>query len=260
MKSQRMHTISGHCHANQASQPRQVVLSILTALLLVPFCTAQSGDPNAQKPSPSQSDRKKIIYVRDFDLDTKNFKQDKGGITGKGYLLPASPMSLFGRKHEDPEKAATKMNLLITNSVVSELQKRGFNAQRLLWFEDPATEGLLVEGAITQLNEGNQMQRALLGFGAGRAKIELYVTVTDLSASGQQLYDSSMQKSSSRRPGGAIALNPYAGAAGFVAKFAMTKNAPEKMVKKTASQIAAELIKHINSDSLLAAGQQLPTQ
>jgi hypothetical protein len=53
-----------------------------------------------------------------------------------------------------------------------------------------------------------------------------------------------------------VPLNPYLGAAGFVAKFAITKNAPEKMIKKTASQIAAELNKQLNYDSLVAADQK----
>ena len=46
-----------------------------------------------------------------------------------------------------------------------------------------------------------------------------------------------------------MALNPYVGAASCVAKFVMTKNDPEKMVKKIASKIAEELTKQLNYDS-----------
>jgi hypothetical protein len=144
----------------------------------------------------------------------------------------------------------------MTNGVVSELQKAGFKTRRLLSFEAPPTEGLLVSGAFMQLSEGNQMQRALLGFGTGRAKVELSVSLTNIACSGKPLYGTSTKKNSSIRPGAAIAFNPYAGAAGFVAKFAMTKNAPEKMVKETASQVAAELIKYLNSESVLVADQR----
>lgn len=208
-------------------------------------------------PAFSRADRNKVIYVKDFDLDPSNFKQDKGGITGKGYILPASPMSFLRRKGRDPETAASNLTRLMTKTLVSELQKAGFTTRRLLSFEAPPTEGLLVSGVFTQLNEGNQMRRALLGFGAGNAKIELYVRLAEVSCSGQRLYDTSMQNGSGIQPGAAIALNPYAGASGFVAKFAMTKNAPEKMVKKTATKIAAALTKQLNSDSLLAADQGL---
>ena len=73
----------------------------------------------------------------------------------------------------------------------------------------------------------------------------LYVTVADLSRPEQSLYDVSTQGSSGKKPGAVITLNPYVGAA----KFVMTKNAPEKMVKKTASQIAAALGKQLNGDT-----------
>jgi Domain of unknown function (DUF4410) len=246
--------------SNNPTWSRQISVAILASFLLVPFCMGQENNSQCSAGQPaalSRADRNKVIYVKDFDLDPNNFKQDKGGITGKGYLLPAAPMSLLGRKHQDPEAAATNLTRLMTKTLVSELQKAGFNTRRLLSFEAPPTEGLVVSGAFTQLNEGNQMRRALLGFGAGNAKIELYVTLADVSCSGHQLYDTSVQNGSGRMPGGAIALNPYAGAAGFVAKFAMTKNAPEKMVKKTAAKIAAELTKQLNSDSLVAADQGL---
>jgi hypothetical protein len=92
------------------------------------------------------------------------------------------------------------------------------------------------------------MRRALFGFGSGKTKMELYVTLTDLSGAEQRLYDTAAQKNSARAPGAVIALNPYLGAAGFIAKFGMTKNAPEKTIKKTAGNIAAALEKQLKSE------------
>jgi hypothetical protein len=77
--------------------------------------------------------------------------------------------------------------------------------------------------------------------------------VADLSAGETPLYETSAQRSNGKGPGAVIALNPYVGAAGFVAKFGMTKNAPEKMVKKTASKITAELTKQLSIDSQAVA-------
>jgi hypothetical protein len=201
----------------------------------------------------SIADRNKVIYVTDFDLDPSNFQQDKGGITGKGYLVPAPPNSPLRRKRQDPKTAANKMVQLMSESLVADLRKVGLNAQRLLSIEPRPTEGLLLSGVFTELGEGNQMRRALLGFGAGRAKMELYVRVADLSAGETPLYETSAQRSNGKGPGAVIALNPYVGAAGFVAKFGMTKNAPEKMVKKTASKITAELTKQLSIDSQAVA-------
>ena len=94
------------------------------------------------------------------------------------------------------------------------------------------------------------MRRALIGFGSGKAKMELYVMAKEASSDAKPLYELSTRKSNGKRPGSLIAVNPYASAAGFVVKFGMTKHAPEKMVKQTASKIAAELTQKLNADSL----------
>jgi hypothetical protein len=237
----------------------QSVIALLALILALPLCVAQdinSQASGANKSALSPADRDKVIYVSDFDLDAANFKQDKGGITGKGYLLPAPPKSPLRRKHQDSAAAASNLIRLMSESLVADLQKAGFKAQRLASTEPKPTDGLVVSGVFTELSGGNQMRRALLGFGSGKAKMELYVMVADASATGHPLFETSAKKSKGKGPGTVIALNPYAGAAAFVVKFGMTKNAPEKMVKQTASKIATELAKQLNAVSLMAAGQE----
>jgi len=237
----------------KAQRTYQISFAIFASLVLVPFCVAQETNcQSAKAASLSSADRNKVIYVSDFELDPSNFKQDKGGITGKGYLVPPPPKSFLRRKRQDPETAAKNLIQLMSESLVSDLQKAGFTARRLSSTESRPSEGLVISGVFTELAEGNQMRRALLGFGAGKAKMELYVRMAAASCADQHLYEISAQKSKGKMPGAAIALNPYAGAAGFVAKFGMTRNAPEKMVKKTASEITAQLTKQLNRDSLVA--------
>lgn len=253
MKTHCTYRIRCHSRLNKPSRPTS--LMVLASLLLVPICMAQGGNSPSATAKPlalSRADRNKVIYVSDFELDPSNFEQDKGGITGKGYLVPPPPKNLpsLRRRHQDPATAADNLIRLMSESLVSDLQKAGLTARRLPPTDALPTEGLLVSGVFTNLGEGNQMRRALLGFGAGKAKMELYVMVSDLTSAGQRLYGTSAQKSNGKRPGAVIALNPYVGAVGFVAKFGMTKNAPEKMVKKTASEIATELTRQLNTGVL----------
>jgi hypothetical protein len=228
-------------------------LPIFAWLTLAPFSAAQSAD--LQQQTVCRSDNRKIIYVSDFDFDAANLKADKGGITGKGYVVPApGGIPTMRRKPQDPETAADKYVKLMAESLVKYLQEAGFSATHLSSTDPRPTEGLLVTGVFSELNEGNQMRRALLGFGTGTAKMEVQVTMKDLScAAAQQPYEAFAEKGGGKSPGGAVSINPYAGAAGFVAKFGMTKGAPEKMVKKTAAKIASELTKKIEADSLLGA-------
>jgi hypothetical protein len=230
-------------------------LALFALILIAPLCIAQNTNspaPVSNESALSQADRHRIIYVSDFELDPANFKQDKGGITGKGYLLPPPPKSFLRRKRQDPETEARKLVNLMSDSLVADLQKAGLTAQRLSPADPKPADGLLVRGVFTEMNEGNQMRRALVGFGSGKAKIQLYVSAADASSDAKPLYEVLTHKSKGKAPGAAIALSPYAGAAGFVVKFGMTKNAPEKMIKQTASKLAAELTKQLNAESLSA--------
>jgi hypothetical protein len=228
---------------------RRIPLVVLASLLAVPLCAAQgTGCQSGERLALSHADADKTIYVSDFELDPNNFKQDKGGITGKGYLLPAPPKSFLRRKHQDPATAASNLVRLMSESLVADLQKAGFTARRLSSTEPRPTEGLFVTGVFTEMDEGNQMRRALLGFGSGKAKMDLYVAVTDVSQAEQPVYETSAQKGSRKAPGAVLAFNPYLGAGGFVVKFGMTKNAPEEMIKKTAAKITEQLTKQLTAE------------
>src|ERR1051326_7583360 len=152
--------------------------ALFAPIVMFGLCLAQDTNsqvPTVSTPALSRADRDKVIYVSDFDLDPANFKQDRGGITGKGYLLPAPPKSPLRRRRQDPAAAASSLVRLMSENLVADLQKAGFKAQRVASTESKPTEGLVVSGVFTELSEGNQMRRALLGFGSGQSKMELYV-------------------------------------------------------------------------------------
>jgi len=248
-----MKTSYTYAIGRERSRGRPICKAVLASLLLVSFCMGQENGSQTANTNPaalSRADKHKVIYVSDFELDRTNFKQDKGGITGRGYLLPPPPGSFLRRKRQDPATAGTNLVRLMSESLVSNLRKSGFAAQRLSGSEVHPAHGLIITGVFTELDEGNQMRRALLGFGSGKSKMQLYVMVTDASNSEQRLYEISEQKNSGTKPGSVIVVNPYIGAAGFVAKFGMTKNAPEKLVKKTASRISVQLAEQLNTEPL----------
>jgi hypothetical protein len=129
----------------------------------------------------------------------------------------------------------------MSTSLVGDLQKAGYKAQRL-GRDDPApSTGALVSGVFTEVDEGSRVHRALIGFGSGSAKMALYGTLSDLASPQKPLYNAAQENTSSKTPGAAITMNPYVAAA----KFVMEKNAPDKTVKKTASQISREVVNHL---------------
>jgi Domain of unknown function (DUF4410) len=219
----------------------QLLASAVILLVLVSPGVADNGaakTASATRRSLSAADKNRVIYISDFELDPSNFKLDKGGITGKGWLLPPPPgIPTLRRKSQDPQKEAEKLVNLMSETLAANLRKAGFTVRRLLPGDRRPTEGLIVSGVFIEMNEGNQMRRALLGFGAGESKMELYVTLAELAQPEQPIYEVSSQKNSGKWPGAIITVNPYV----IPLKFGITKNAPEKAVKKTAAKVAKDL-------------------
>ncbi|HXM14850.1 MAG TPA: DUF4410 domain-containing protein [Candidatus Eremiobacteraceae bacterium] len=78
------------------------------------------------------------VWVSDFELDAGDVKTDKGGIVGQ--VRPGILERPSKRCERDPECQAKKIVDLMANSIVSDLQKAGYKAERLLpGVEKPAT-------------------------------------------------------------------------------------------------------------------------
>jgi hypothetical protein len=145
------------------------------------------------------------------------------------------------RREQDPEYQAKKIVDLMAKSIVADLEKAGYKAERLPPGAAQPSTGAELTGVFTEVDEGNRRRRAIVGFGSGEAKMDLYVTLTDLAAPQKPLYEMANNENSGKKLGAVITMNPYVAAA----KFIMEKNAPEKTVKKTASDIAKEVETHL---------------
>jgi hypothetical protein len=217
--------------------------TMLLAVAIFCFCaTLRAQTPSAPaataSPAPAARNFTKAtpIYVSDFELDAQNVTVDQGGPVSQA--RPGILERRRKREQEDPEAQAKKLVEVMSKSLVEDLQKAGYKAQRLLPGEAKPTSGAWVHGVFTEADEGSRIHRAIIGFGSGEAKMELQVTLTDLAAPDKPLYTETAGDTSSKKPGAVITMNPYVAAA----KFVMEKNAPEKTVKKTAGEISAQIV------------------
>src|SRR5437764_7450589 len=77
----------------------------------------------------------------------------------------------------------------------------------------------LVRGVFTGVNQGNQLRRAVIGFGAGKTDLQVLVDINDLAQGAPKpFYELNMTADSGRTPGAGpmIALGPAGAAARFV--------------------------------------------
>jgi hypothetical protein len=226
--------------------PSTLILFLFATCLLTRSPHAQ--DAAAPKsPTTHVFAKDMIIYVSDFELDAQNVNVDKGGVVG--HVRPGILERPSKREKRDPEAQAKKIVDLMSSTIVTHLQKAGYKAQRLPNGDARPTTGVWIHGVFTEVDEGNQRRRALIGFGAGQANMDLYVTLTDLANPDKPLYNEAKDQDSGKKIGAVITMNPYVAAA----KYVMEKNAPEKAVKKTASEISAETVKQLKANSVATA-------
>lgn len=212
----------------------------LVAAACAPTSQARAQDTASQAPAAAAQSPVKpafnndtVIYVSDFELDSQDVTTDQSGSNRPGLIQRPRK-----REQHDPQAQAAKLVNTMSQSLVADLQKAGYKAERVPPGGLPPKSGAWVHGVFTEVDEGNSRRRAMIGFGAGQASMDLYVTLSDLSQPDKPLYNAAQEGASKDKPGAIIAMNPYVAAA----KFVMEKNAPEKMVKKTAGDISAQIV------------------
>lgn len=222
-----------------------VLAIFLAAMLVLPVPALLSAQKSSKTP-----DKTKTIYVADFELDAQNVTPDEGPGGRSGVLHGNGPFRrATGHGTGDPAEQAQHIVNLMSDSLVSDFQKAGYIAQRVAPGSESIGAGYLVKGVFTEVDQGNRVRRAVIGFGAGQVNMQLYVNVSDAAHPQENLYTLDKDDTSGEKPGAVITMNPIAAGA----KFVMEKNASDKVVKKTAKEISDEVIKKISAG--VAAGK-----
>jgi Domain of unknown function (DUF4410) len=183
-----------------------------------------------------------VVYVTDFDLDAQSIRSEPGLLPPPGPLgniLPRPPGA-----PKDPAIRARELVDLMSTTLVQDLIKAGLNARRLPLAESPPASGWLVRGVFTQVDEGNRLRRAVIGFGAGQTELQLAVAIDDLAQGvPKPFYELDTTAASGKLPGAVITVNPYVAAARFV----LAGHDLEHNVKQTSAKIAADLALRLES-------------
>ena len=212
----------------------------MVALVCLAGCGSGVG-PHQPKLTPMSSaeqapkTRPAIVYVTDFDLE---FPQ--GSQSQDSSMLRQGPLARLRERLQggDPVTKAHAAVGLMATSIADDLVDDGVPAKRLYPGDPKPTSGWLVRGVVTELDEGNQIRRAMVGFGAGESELQLWVGVTDLARNPDApFYTLGASDGSGKMPGAMVKFNPYVAAA----KFVMSRHATERDVKQTASSIAKSI-------------------
>lgn len=179
----------------------------------------------------------RAVYVQDFLLDHETIETDEG-VRGRVRPLQRAPR---GRTHGDPAQEARKLVTFMSEALVKHLGEAGFPAQRIQSGATLPKDGWLIRGAFTEVDEGNRMKRAVIGFGSGATSMEAQVSASDLAGNPEAPFIIfGTIKDPGKMPGAVVTMNPFVAGA----KFVMEKNASEKDVDRTAQEIVQEMLKY----------------
>src|SRR5262245_21296207 len=214
----------------------------MVALACVAGCGSGVG-PHQPKMTPMTSPeqapktRPTMVYVTDFDLE---FPPGGQGQAQNASAMRQGPLARLRERLQggDPVTKAHAAIGMMATSITNDLIDDGVPAKRLYPGDPKPTSGWLVRGVVTELDEGNQLRRAMVGFGAGESELQLWVGVTDLATNPDApFYTVQASDGSGKMPGAMVKFNPYVAAA----KFVMSRHATERDVQRTASAIAKSI-------------------
>ncbi len=214
---------------------------ILAACLLTGCKTAKVT--SERDLAPAVGAKPAVIYVADFDLGAQTIQDEDGILSSRPGPLGRVGQRLSGAS-QNPEARARKLVDLMADSLVKDLTKAGFIATRLVPGAPLPAEGWLLRGVFTEVQEGNRLRRAMIGFATGQTDLQVITGIDDLSQGAPKpLYQLETEASSGKLPGAAptLVLGPY----GAAARFVMAGKDLEKNVGQTAAQIAAQVAKRV---------------
>jgi hypothetical protein len=224
-------------------------VSISFAAVLVSIVAALSGCGSATVSAERQvgdapTGPPSVVYVTDFELDASNVHAQRG-------VLPPAPPPPLGLPRlpgapVEPAVRARQVVELMSESLLKDLAAKGATVRQLAKGEPLPGSGWLVRGVFTNVDEGNQFRRAVLGFGADQTDLQVLVAVDDLTqGTPKPIYEVDTKADSGKLPGAAITLNPYVAAARFV----LSGSDLDRNVKQTATQIAEQVSRRLKESS-----------
>jgi hypothetical protein len=180
-----------------------------------------------------------VIVVYDFELDAANVHAEPGLLPQPLAHRPIIGGVLHGRSAcksgGDPAACAAEIQTLIADSLVEDLRKAGLTAMRGTAGTQLPQQGWLVRGVFTDVDTGNQLRRAVIGFGQGATQMQLMLAIDDLSHGvPQALYSAGGSASSGSAPGAVVLMNPAA----MGVRFVMSRDDLDKSAKKLAQQVS----------------------
>ncbi|MEY2700605.1 MAG: hypothetical protein RIQ52_1360 [Pseudomonadota bacterium] len=210
----------------------QRILPILLAASLTACAGAKVK--KADYVSDTHMSKPDQVLIYNFAASTNDIKQNSGPI--------ASLIRHVGSSDENTEKQAMAKEVAdaLAAELTTKLKKWGFNAIRVDQSMPTKTGDLLISGTFTNIDEGNQARRTMIGLGAGQSSVDARVLVqTPTAAGNRELMGFTAHADSGKMPGAAV-MGPAGIAAGAGAATTAGVNVAKGAAQKYSSETSTE--------------------
>jgi hypothetical protein len=187
-----------------------------------------------------------VVYVADFQLEAE--AENKASQRPFQVRKRVKDKVDMVTGAESPGEKAKEIINSLAQSIVAELNDKNVVSKRLYKQPPPASRCWVLEGEFVEHDEGDRLKRAVIGFGSGSSDMQVAITLSEVAEGSRRvLLDTPMDGKKDRMPGAVITKNPYVAGA----KFVLTKNAPDRDVKKLGSQIADRIYGLMKEEGLV---------
>lgn len=197
---------------------------------------------NIQQASSLGAPKPTRILVQDFSVDKEAVKTSTTPLAKLESL--ASSDNGQGAKLE----LQNEVGKALSDELVDRFKKLGFEVVRVSAGKLPSPSEVLVTGTFTNVDEGNSVRRAIIGFGAGQSSVDSDVMV--LGAGNRQLLAFKAHADSGNAPGAAATAGVGAAAEAGTAATAATSvvRAGAKSYSSASAHQASNLAEKISDE------------
>jgi hypothetical protein len=219
---------------------------VTLTLLLVGCATVKVTNQRALGAAPTAPPS--VVYVSDFTFNAEGVRPERGILPISLVDEAASESSmvfsrLFGMRIGREQRERELVNLMAT-SLVEDLRNVGVTAYRFGPPDQLPAGSWLLQGTFVQVDEGNRLERALIGFGDGATELDVVASLSDLRGDNSRPFCEVSTTAHSRRRAGAImSLNPF----DAVGRFMLGGLDLDKNVMETGSKLATTIAHRVQS-------------
>jgi hypothetical protein len=197
--------------------------AILLLMVSVGGCAQTVVQPKYEQRTTTSVARPSQVLVYDFAVTDADVRENQG-------LFATVGNSLSDTTKNDRELAiAQKVQNRMVEDLIAAIRGLGLPAQRAAQGAVLPTDAVAVTGFFLKVDEGDRLQRTVLGFGAGQSTVDAKVAVFAPSMSGPtKLLEFSTHADSGAAPGALVT-----GSVGAAASGGMTTGSVAKFMNHT---------------------------